>query len=334
MFGNGEWYAPVSTAYVHTVITSMQSAFHVTSPINEVGALVQDRQASIMADTTLRARMIPIDIAVTTTHGKQVQKGNFHVEILDNKFLTAPIAGAAVMNAINYYLPDREEVTARVNSTIQIAGEKTPISFVDFIYAGEGASAIMGSVRGLRVLVPLINNPYAPVKIESIKLDVDLRYEINYGDIKEVRVPGAELVPGQRNMVEVTMSTYDGKNIIEMVPVDVPKNLAGSIVQLEVTCGDSAKLDAAPPVDLPSLITAVRRLLPGNVWSATLYPADEGVALDGKLVRDLPATARDKLAPQTHTQRAVAYKPIARTLANAVRVVEGTSTMLVRVRSR
>ena len=74
----------------------------------------------------------------------------------------------------------------------------------------------------------------------------------------------------------------DGKDIVEQVPVDVPEKLAGSIVTLEVTAGDSAKLDAAPPVDLPSLMAAFRKLLPGNVWAATLYPADEGVSLDGK----------------------------------------------------
>ena len=101
------------------------------------------------------------------------------------------------------------------------------------------------------------------------------------------------------------MSTWDGKDIIEDVPVDVPADLAGSIVQLEVTAGDSAKLDAAPPVDLPSLLAAFRKLLPGNVWAVTLYPADEGVALDGKLVRDLPPSAQDKLRPQiAHAARA------------------------------
>ncbi len=332
MFGNGEWYAPVSTAYVHTVITSMQSAFHMTSPITEMGSLVQDRQAAIMADTTLRSRMIPLDISVMTTQGKQVQKSNFHVDLLDHKMLTAPIAGAAVMNAIGYYLPDKEDVTARIDSTVRIAGA-APITFVDYVYANDGAASVMGSVRGLRVLVPLINNPYSPIKIESIDLKVDLRYEINYGEIKEIRVPGSELSVG-KNDVEVRMTQYDGKDIYEKVQVDVPASLAGSIVQLEITAGDSAKLDAAPPVDLPSLMTAVRKLLPGNVWAATLYPADDGVAIDGKLVKDLPATAQDKLHPQSHTQRAVAYKPVSRTVSNASRVVEGTSSMLVRVRSR
>ncbi len=332
MFGNGEWYAPVATAYVHTVVTSMPFPFHMTSPIHEAGSLVQDRQASIMADTTLRSPMIPVNIAVSTTHGKQVQKGEFHVEILDNKFLTAPVAGAAVMNAINYYLPDKEDVTARIDSTLRVRGFD-PINFVDYVYANDGASSVMGSVRGIRVLVPLINNPYAPVKIDSLDVKIDLQYAINYGELKEVRVPGAELIPGQRNLVEVRLTTYDGKDIIETVPVDVPASLAGNIIQLEVTSGDSAKLDAAPPVDLPSLMAAVRKLLPGNTWAVTLYPADEGIALDGKLVRDLPATAHDKLHPQSHTQRAVAYKPIARTVATASRVVEGTGTILVRVRA-
>jgi hypothetical protein len=192
----------------------------------------------------------------------------------------------------------------------------------------------MGAVRGLRVLVPLMLNPYAPVAIERVDIKVDLRFEANYGDIKEVKVPTTDLIAGERNMVKVLMSTWDGHDVIEDVPVDVPKSLAGGIVQLDVSAGDSAKLDAAPPVDLPSLIAAFRKLLPGNVWAVTLYPADEGVALDGKLVRDLPASAVDKLHPQSHTQRAQAYKPIARTVAPAKRVVNGGSSMLVRVRAK
>jgi hypothetical protein len=236
------------------------------------------------------------------------------------------------MNAINYYLPDRDDVTARVESTVRIKGAD-PIQFTDYLYANDGAGSVMGAVRGLRVLVPLLMNPYAPVAIERVEIKVDLKFEANFGDIKEIRLPSGDLVPGTRNTVQVMMSTWDGKDVVEEVPVDVPTSLAGSIVNLEVTAGDSAKLDAAPPNDLPSLMAAFRKLLPGTVWAVTLYPADEGVALDGKLVRDLPPSALDKLHPQSHTQRAQAYKPIARTVAPAKRVVNGQTSMLVRVRA-
>jgi hypothetical protein len=299
--------------------------------VNEIGSLVQDRQSAIMADTGIRTPTVPVDITITSGSGKHVDKGTFHVEILSNKFFTPALAGAALMNAINYYLPDRDDVTARVESSVQIKGA-APIEFTDYLYANDGAASVMGAVRGLRVLVPLMLNPYSPVTIERVDIKVDLRFEANYGDIKEIKVPTGDLAVG-RNNVQVLMSTWDGKDIIEEVPVDVPASQAGGIVQLEVTAGDSAKLDAAPPTDLPSLMAAFRKLLPGNVWAATIYPADEGVALEGKLVRDLPASALDKLRPQSHTQRAQTYKPILRTVAPAKRVVNGTASILVRVRA-
>jgi len=332
IFQTGETYAPVSTANIHTVVPSAQSAFLMGTALTEIGSLVQDRQAAIVADTSLRSPTIPVDISITSGTDKHIEKGSFHVQIMNNKFLTPSLAGAAVMNAINYYLPDRDNVTARVESSVAIK-DHDPINFVDYIYASDGAASVMGAVRGLRVLVPLLLNPYAPVAVDRVDIKVDLRFEANYGEIKEVKIPTAELVIGH-NLIKVLMSTWDGQDIIEDVPVEVPASLAGSIVQLEVCAGDSAKLDAPPPVDLPSLLNAFRSLLPGTIWAVTLYPADEGVALDGKLVRDLPQSALDKLHPQSHTQRAQLYKPISRTKSPAKRVVNGTSSTLVRVRAR
>jgi len=48
----------------------------------------------------------------------------------------------------------------------------------------------------------------------------------------------------------------------------------------------------------------------------------------------MPQSALDKLRPQSHTQRATLYKPIARTKSPAKRVVNGSSSTLVHVRAR
>ena len=331
MFQTGEFYAPVSTVNVHTVVPSAMSAFVMGSAVNEIGSLVQDRQSTIMADLGLRTPTIPIDITITQGAGKRIEKGAFRVDVLNNKFLTGPLAGAAVANAITYYLPDRDHVTARIHSTVRIKGAE-PLSFVDYAYASDGAASVMGAVRGLRALVPLLLNPYAPVQIEGVDVAIDLQFASNFGKLTEVRVPAAELVAGQRNKLEVRMTTYDGRDLAEQIVVDVPLALRGAIVQLEVSSGSAAKLDAAPAVDLKSLLAAFRSLLPGNTWAVSIYPADEGVALDGKLVRDLPASALDKLRPQSRTPRAAAYKPVARTVSPATRVIDGSQTLLVRVR--
>jgi hypothetical protein len=332
MFQSGETYAPVSTASVHTVVPSAQSAFVMATAMNEVGSLVQDRQAEIMADTNLRSPMIPVDITVTSGTKGHMETGAFHTEVLDNKFFTATLAAAAVQNAVQYYVPDRDDVTARVVSEVHCKGME-PFKFVDYFYANDGASSIMGGVRGLRALVPLQLNPYAPVAIERVDITVDLTFEANFGEVHELSVPTADLIAGKRNTVRVRMTTYNGKDIDEDIPIDVPESLAGEIVMLEVSSGDSAKLDAAPPTDLPSLLGAIRKLLPGDVWAATLSPAEDGAAVDGVAVHDLPASAQDKLHPQSHTQRAAQYKAIARTLSPAKRVITGAAQMLVRVRA-
>jgi hypothetical protein len=330
MFQVGEFYAPVSTTEVHTVIPSAMSAFVMASPEREAGTLVMDRQTTIAADTTLRSAMIPMDISIVTNAGKHTDSGEFHVQLLDNKFLTAALAGAAAQNAIGYYLPDRDHATVKIESMVKLKGQE-PIRFTDYLYAPDGAGSVVGGARGLRALVPLLMNPFAPVTVERVDLKIDLRYEADYGDIKEVRLPGQELPPGKRAFVDVVLATYNGKDVLEHVPVDVPASLAGSIVQLEVTAGDGARLDAAPPIDLKSLLKAFGKLLPGDVYAVSLYSADEGVALDGMVVKDLPASALDKLHPGATTQRAATYKPVARTVSPAARVVNGQATVLVRV---
>src|SRR5690606_8610035 len=166
-----------------------------------------------------------------------------------------------------------------------------------------------------------------------VELRIDLSYSADYGDVVGIQLPRPTLTTG-RNTVKMVMDLPDGRRITEDVKFDVPRSLAGAQVQLEIGAGDAARLDAAPPVDLPSLLAAFRKLLPGNVWAVTIYPADEGIALDGKLVKDLPLSAENKLRPQTNSVRASAYKTILRTVSPAKRVVNGTSSMRVRVRAK
>lgn len=331
LFQAGELYAPVTAAEVHTVIPSAQSAFVMASPLRELGSLVQDRQSTIMADTRLATRMIPLDIYIETAapNGKP-SKGEFHVEVLDNRFMTGIFAGLAAMNAISYYLPDRDHATVLMESSVHVRGFK-PLEFVDYLYAEDGVSSVIGGARGLRALVPLLNNPFAPVQIERVELRATIHYQVNFGTISDIRLPTAELPPGKRSYVDVVMTTYDGADIVERIPFDVPESLAGSIARLEVSSGDSATLDAAPPESLGDLMNVLGKLLPGNVFAVTLQGADEGVAIAGKLVRDLPPSAVDRLHPRSRSQRTRLYRPIARSVYPSRRVLNGSESILVMI---
>ncbi|RMH36416.1 MAG: hypothetical protein D6689_22560 [Deltaproteobacteria bacterium] len=330
-FEQGEFYAPVTAAEVHVVIPSQVSAFVIASPLRELGSLVQDRLPAIMADTSLRNRMIPMSVLVEADAGGTRQRGELHVELLNNKFLTAPLAGLMAMNAISRFLPDRDHATVKMVSTVRVKGYDEPLSFVDYLHAPDGAGSVIGGARGLRVLVPLLFNPFAPVEIESIDIRASIQFAANYGNIEAIKLPAAELVPGERNHVDVVLEGYEGARYTQRIEFDVPERLAGSIVKLEVVPGDAAPVDAAPPKTLDDLVAALRKLLPGTVFAVTLYTAESGVAIDGKLIHDLPDSALDRLRTGSRTQRAAAYRPIYRTTAPSSRVINGGKSLLVKV---
>ena len=115
----------------------------------------------------------------------------------------------------------------------------------------------------------------------------------------------------------------DGRNREQRLKVKVTVRVRGDELDVDLT-GSADQTPTAYNVPFEgstkvAAYAAFRKLLPGNVWAATLSPADEGVAVDGKLVRDLPPSVADKLRPQSRTQRVQPYKPIARTVAPASR---------------
>ena len=330
LFQSGEFYAPVATAQVQTVVASAQFPFVIATPMRELGSLVQDRQSTIMADTRLKSRMIPLDIYINRKPlGGGGDRVEFHVELIDDKFLTPAMAGSAAMNAMSHYLPDRDHVTVKVDSLVEIEGAGE-LRFTDYLYADDGAASVIGGVRGLRALGALSFNPFTPAKPTRIRLDVDVDFTAEFGEIKELRMRRNELVVG-RNSIDVVMNTAGGLEVVEAVPFDVPASMAGAVVQVDISSGDNARLDAAPPVDLKTLLAAFRKLLPGNVWAVTLYAPDEGAAVDGIAVRDLPPSAHDKLRPAATGQRVAAYRAMARSLAPSRRVLNGAASLVARV---
>jgi hypothetical protein len=118
---------------------------------------------------------------------------------------------------------------------------------------------------------------------------------------------------------------------VERVPFDVPARLAGAIVRVTVVAGDSAGVDAAPPRSVEDLLAAFRQLLPGNVFAVVITTADEGIAVDGKLVRDLPASALDKFKISSGNQKSSPYQVVARSTYPTRRVIEGSESLLVKV---
>ena len=329
MFGVGEVYMPLVEAEIHAFLPSLAQSFKLSSPLNEVGVLVQDRASCIIGDLDGRTAMMPIAVNVTGPDGRQHA---FHAEVARNRRLTPLLASTVVANAISDAEPDVVDVVATVTGKLAIHG-RAPLELRDVLFSTEGISGRgIGGARGLRALGELMFNPFEPVVIDRLDVDVRVEFRRDVADIVGLALPGDEVRPGQTVPVRVTLKPYAGAEYVETVPVKIPATVAGQAVHIEAASGVMVRPDVPVAETLTGYIENMRQFYTASSIVVSVQTSDESASLHGRLITNLPASAMDTLRPGSETRRAEAYRVAERTVFPSKRLVAGRQELTVSVR--
>jgi hypothetical protein len=330
LFGIGEVYLPMVDAEIHAFLPSLSQSFKMSSPLNEVGTLVQDRPACIMGDLDARTTMLPIDVRVT---GPGVEPKLFHAEVARNRRLTPMLASMVVGNAIADAEPDVTDMIVTVTSKVGVKGF-APLELRDQIFSPEGVSShALASSKGLRAMGELLFNPYEPIVLDRLDVDVRVEYRRDVAEIVAVAMPTQEVHAGDTVDLRVTMRPYAGSEYVETVPVIIPRTVAGQTLKIEVATGASVKPDLPQAETLPVYIENLRKSYSASSIVVTLQTPDDGASLRGRLISGMPASALDTLRTGNQTARAGAYHIADRTVFPARQLVSGKEELTVAVKS-
>jgi hypothetical protein len=329
MFQMGEVYMPVAGADVHYVVASAQTAFKLASPTRVLGSLTQDRQSMIAIDTSQRVDMIPVELTVKA----RGQEHKFRSEVARNRFLTAQLVLAVVVNGAQLLFPDVADAVVTMDSTLFIRGMK-PLAFKDYLYSNDGAANAVAAARALRVLGPLLFNPWSPVVLDKIEVGINVEYKADFANIVDARLPANTVPYGKKTEIELVLEPFQGARYVERVPITFPESLAGQVVKLEIVPGDFARLDVAQPENLPQLVDALRKSYPANVLVVSVATADEGVTLGGKIVARLPDSAIDSARPAASMKGGDPYRSLFRVAVPMKRVIQGKAELTVQVEEK
>jgi len=330
LFGIGEVYLPMVDAEIHAILPSLSQSFKMSSPLNEVGTLVQDRPACIIGDLDARTTMLPVDVRVT---GPGVEPRLFHAEIARNRRLTPMLASMVVGNAIADAEPDVTDMIVTVTSKVGVKGY-TPLELRDQIFSPEGVSShALASSRGLKAMGELLFNPFEPVVLDRMDVDVRVEYRRDVAEIVGVAMPTQEVRAGDTVDLRVTMRPYGGAEYVETVPVIIPRTVAGQTLKIDVSSGASVKPDMPPAETLPVYIDNLRKSYSASAIVVTLQTPDDGASLRGRLISGMPASALDTLRTGNQTTRAGAYHIADRTVFPARQLVSGKEDLTVTVKS-
>jgi hypothetical protein len=329
MFGIGEVNLPLVLGEVHAFMPSMASSFKMASPIAEIGAVTQDRPSCIVGDLSRRASMVPVEVRV---NAPDQERRVFRAEVARNRRLTPVLASMVITSAIADAEPDVTEMAVTITSNLQVRGYGK-VELKDQLFSSEGLSPrLLSASRGVRALGDLMSNPFEPVVVDRLDIDVQIEFRRDLAEIISVALPGDTVRAGDVVPLRVTLKPYAGPEYTETVPVKIPTALAGQTVKVDVAAGALVRPDVAKPESLRGYIENLRSFYTTSSIVVSLNTPDDGASLRGRLIPNLPESALDTLRTGNQTRRADAYRVAERTVFPSAKPVTGRQEIQMLVR--
>jgi hypothetical protein len=228
--------------------------------------------------------------------------------------------------------PDVADAVIEVKSRLRLHGF-APLEQTDSYYSPLGLlDKMLTGSTGMKQLQDLLQNPFAPVQLEGLDLQVAVSFRPEFAEIIGLALPGDELEPDTRPSLLVTLRPYGSAPVVHSVPIEVPRWLAGQGLKIEAAAGPLVKPEVAPPESLADLVENLRQGFSARSLVITLSTADDGVMLRGRLLPNLPASVVATLRPSGASRRGEPYKRVSRQAVDLGTVLSGKQELSVLVR--
>jgi hypothetical protein len=235
--------------------------------------------------------MIPVTL---TIHSGSAAK-EFHYEVLNNARLSPVAIMATVFNALHGVNEYGEEITYRLNGTIDVKGFPEVGLRNMFVPAENGQPAAMSAALSLGERFGRIyDNPYNAPAVNSVKLDFDLVRERRWARLESARTDVTEARPGDQIIVETVLAPYRGERVVRQIPVKIPTSASKGTLRILVSDGETLdRASHANPafgrkLDLASTIALLNKEHSNNRLYISLLEADPEARVADKVMPTLP----------------------------------------------
>jgi len=282
---------PMNKAEVLATLPSPLNAFKIVNTTERAGVFVQDRHTGILGVFGKQPEMIP----VTLTIREGGEPKEFHYEVLNNPRLSPVAIMATVFNALHGVNEYGEEITYRLNGTIDVKGFPAVGLKNMFAPAENGQPAAMAAAISLGERFGRIyDNPYNAPAVKSVKLDFNLVRERRWARLESARTDVNEVRPGDEIIVETVLAPYRGERVVRQIPVKIPTSASKGNLRILVSDGDTLdRVNRTNPafgrkLDLASTIALLNKEHANNRLYVSLLEADPEARVADKVMPTLP----------------------------------------------
>lgn len=282
---------PMNKAEVLATLPSPLNAFKIVNTTERAGVFVQDRHTGILGVFGKQPDMIPVTL---TIHSGSTAK-EFHYEVLNNPRLSPVAIMATVFNALHGVNEYGEEITYRLNGSIDVKGFPEVGLRNMFVPGENGQPAAMAAALSLGERFGRIyDNAYNAPAVKSVNLDFDLVRERRWARLESARTDVTEARPGDEITVETVLAPYRGERVVRQIPVKIPTSASKGTLRILVSDGDTLdRVNRANPafgrkLDLASTIALLNKEHSNNRLYVSLLEADPEARVADKVMPTLP----------------------------------------------
>lgn len=332
MLGGGVEALPTAIAKVHWILASTNRSFKIGEPVRPLGTLVNDRQAAIVVDSSIKAPTFPVKVTIQGVDG--APKPVWDMEVAHDQFMAPTFTALAIGSALEETTAERRDVTWRAVTKIKVAKHGS-FSVLDF---GAGAGNPLGVdefIRGrlTRSVGMLLNNPWEPVMIEGVETTVRISFAREIWSLRGAKVLTPEIDAGQSVQIRLELQPYQGKLESKVIEVKIPAELAGRDLEIDLSPGYEVERPLATPDSVNELMANLQAMSfdPESIV-ATFRLRESGAAYKGKVATRLPPAALDLLRPATQSDAPEFFASQVQTAIPLKRFLVGRDSVRVSVR--
>lgn len=284
--GNTE--LPFARAEVLTLLPNLSSSFKISSPLEWMGSITQDRSTSIFGELGRKAETVPF--AITVKDGRR-EPISYHMQMIQDRVLSPYIVQTAVYSAMDATERTLGLASYSLKGGVEFANGAPPLR-LDNTYAGDFNVPLQASTGVAVPLSSILGAGFDALKIKSIDLEIAASERKRFLQVDQITASPKRVYPGGWVELAVTFTGENGLEQVKSARYQVPVGEPAGALSFTVSDGsvsnalDLQQLEA--PKSATQLVSFLNHLRPNTNAYVRVWRTDPAFQVQGQDLPDPP----------------------------------------------
>jgi len=334
----GSTAMPMTRAHVYGYFPSLASSFKLAAPLEEIGAITQDRFSGVAGLKGASVKMVPVRVEMTNPDGAA---RSYKFDIVPDPLLTPGLLNLSLLSLLSAEEKEVGDITLRLREGSRIQVSDGLDVKLDNLFSGD-LSALYASGTVAYMTYLLLNNDDRPSTIEGVNLLFDYLDERRVARIEKIWLERQTATPGETLDLHVDLKPFRGDPTTVKVPLKIPEEAPQGKALLQV--GDSltlSRMEAVAggasfvPRSLEHLVWLLNHIRANQKIYATLIRPDNGAFVSGERLPNLPPSISTVILqprPDQDNSLRVRFRSLLEAEAETPHVVRGYQKAVVEIK--